>query len=494
MGSGPCRRQDFFVVYPETASAIVPCALLRREVHFGAAVVLGFGPHAHFLVFRRVHPSVGIGGVVFLRVLVEGRDAGWQSAPYVTEVDAGTDGRLHAILLALVFVGILQALFRREYLGHVATVREGIGDVPLHVGLLYIAERVALEILVLVPQHALLELGKVLVRIGLLVPHHGTFAIEVLVTATQPSAFGQGQHAWVEVVFEHHVFFRREETVVPEGDDGSHYIVSLMWLVVHVAIVECHEVGKGIEVVGVVETAVDVRDARRNLSVEAPHLHHVDFARLVLPARIPRNHLLALGANIRYHFRHEGLVREAHLVCTDVQVRHVGKGFAYLVDEELQNLGTFGALHVVAEGAHEGCAMARHVDFGDEEHVVLLTELHEFLGFFDGVVLALQAGHVHTIVQHREYLAFQAPCLVLGEVPMEHVDLVSGEDFDFLLQLVEREVAAADVVHETTDLEGWPVDNLACLVRTLLLLQLAEGLQCPVHALLGSGFYLDALG
>ena len=102
----------------------------------------------------------------------------------MTEVDAGTDGRLHAILLALVFVGILQALFRREYLGHVATVREGIGDVPLHVGLLHIAERIALEILVLVPQHALFELGKVLVRIGLLVPHHGTFAVEILATAT----------------------------------------------------------------------------------------------------------------------------------------------------------------------------------------------------------------------------------------------------------------------------------------------------------------------
>ena len=287
MGCRPCRRGDFFVVNPQAASAVIPGALLGRKVHFRAAVVLGFGPHAHFLCLRRVHISVSISRVVFLRVLVEGRDAGRQTAPYVTEVDTGTDGRLHAIFLAIVLIAVLQALFGWEGLRHVAPVREGIGDVPLHVRLLHITERIALEMLVLMPQHALFKLGKVLECLCLLIPHHGSFAIEVLRATAQPSAFGQGQHARVEIVFEHHVLFLREETVVPQGHDGAHHIVRLLRLVIHLAVIQRHEVGKGVEVVGIVETAVDVRDARSHLSVEAPHLHHVYLARLVLPSRIP---------------------------------------------------------------------------------------------------------------------------------------------------------------------------------------------------------------
>ena len=176
-----------------------------------------------------------------------------------------------------------------------------------------------------------------------------------------------------------------------------------------------------------------------------------------------------------------------------MQIRHIGKGLAHLVDEELQNLGSFGALHVVAEGAHKGGAVSRHVDFGDEEHVVFLAELHQLLRLLNGVILALQTGHVHAVVQHREDFALQAPCLVFGEVPVEDIDFISREDFDFLLQLVHRQIAAADVVHEATDFERRPVDDFASLVSALLFFELTEGLQGPVHALLGNGFHLDAL-
>ena len=431
--------------------------------------------------------------MVFLRVLIEGRDAGRQASPYMTEIDTGTDGRLHAIFLSFILIAVLQALFGWEHLRHVAPVRESIGDVPLHIRLLHITERIALEILVLMNEHTLFEGGKVLVRLGIFVPHHRSLAVEVLRATPQPSAFGQSQHARIEVVFEHHVLFRREQTVVPQGHDSTHHIVGLMRLVIHLAVIQCHHIGKGIEMVGIMETAIDVRDARCHLSVEAPHLNHVDFTRLVSPSRIPRNHLLASFTDEGHHLGHECRIREAHFVRSDMQIRHIRKGLAHLVDEEFQNLRTFGALHVMTEGTLEGRAVSRHIHFGDEEHVVRLAERHEFLGLLDGVILALQTSHVHTVVQHRENLAFQSPCLVFGQVPMKDIDFISGEDFDFLLQLVHREIATADVMHESTNLEGRPVHYLARLEAALLLLQLTECLQCPVHTLLGSRFDSDAL-
>ena len=243
------------------------------------------------------------------------------------------------------------------------------------------------------------------------------------------------------------------------------------------------------------ETAVDVRNARSDLSVEAPHLHEVYFARLVFPSRVPGNHLLALGADVGHHFRHESRVGESHLIGTDMEVRHI-EGFAYLVHEELEDLHAFGALHVVTEGAHEGRTVSRHIDFRDEKHLTRLAIFHEFLGFFQGVIFARHAGHVLGIVQHREDLALQAPCLVFGEVPVEDIDLVTGKHVDFALQLVHGDVASSHILHESAHLEGRPVHDTAILHQALSALlhgQLAQGLHGPVRSRFGSGFDGDTL-
>ena len=225
--------------------------------------------------------------MVFLRVLVGGRNAGRQSAPHMAQVDARTDGLLHAILLAFVFILVFQFLFRRKHLCQVAPVRESIHDVPFHIRLLHIAHRVPLQVVFLVPEHTLLEIGEGLVGFGILVPHHGAIAIVVLRTFPHPEAFGQGKHARVEIVFEQHVRFLGEQAVMPQGDDGAHHIGILLRTVVHTAIIQGHHIGESIEMVGIMETAVYVRNARSDLSVEAPHLHEVYFARLVFPSRVP---------------------------------------------------------------------------------------------------------------------------------------------------------------------------------------------------------------
>ena len=140
--------------------------------------------------------------------------------------------------------------------------------------------------------------------------------------------------------------------------------------------------------------------------------------------------------------------------------------------------------------------MSRHINFGDEEHLALLAIFHQFLGLFQRVELARHSCHVLGIVQHRENLALQAPCLVFGEVPMEHIDLVSGEHVDFAFQLVHGDVATAHILHESAQLEGWPVHDLAILdlaTHGLLHGQLAQGLHGPVHARFGHGFDVDGL-
>ena len=80
--------------------------------------------------------------------------------------------------------------------------------------------------------------------------------------------------------------------------------------------------------------------------------------------------------------------------------------------------------------------MPWHIDFRDQQHVMLFAESNQFLRFFNGIILTVQTSHVHTIIQHRENLAFQAPCLIFCEMPMEYIDFVSRKDFDFLLQFI----------------------------------------------------------
>ena len=133
--------------------------------------------------------------------------------------------------------------------------------------------------------------------------------------------------------------------------------------------------------VSVVVTAVDGRDAFLCLSTIAPELHHVDFARLVVPARVVGDDLLALVADVFHHHRNEIQIGELNLVGSYMEIRYI-KRSAYLIDDVFQNLSALLALHISLEGTLKGSTVSRHIDFRNQEHLVLLAEFHELSGLF----------------------------------------------------------------------------------------------------------------
>ena len=244
------------------------------------------------------------------------------------------------------------------------------------------------------------------------------------------------------------------------------------------------------------EFTIDVRNAWSHLSTEAPHLHHINFTRLIVPTRIPRNNLLTFCTNVRYHFGYKCLVPKIHFICSNMEIRKFCKSFTNFIHQQLQNFHTLRTLHIVTERTHESSTMTWHINFRNQQHVVFFTESHQFLGFLNSIILSLQTGHVHAIVQHRENLAFQTPCLVFSQMPMKHIDFITGKDFNFLLQFIQRQIASAYVVHKATNLECRPIDDFISLYRSTLTIlhhQLAQSLNSPIHAFFSHGFYFDAL-
>ena len=135
--------------------------------------------------------------------------------------------------------------------------------------------------------------------------------------------------------------------------------------------------------------------------------------------------------------------------------------------------------------------MSRHIDFRNQQHVVLLAESDQFLRLLNGIILTLKTSHVYAIIQHRENLAFQAPCLILCQMPMKNIDFITGKYFDFLLQFIYRQITASDIVHETTNLECRPVHDFTSLETTFLIFQLTKSLQSPIDTFFSSCFHLD---
>ena len=141
-----------------------------------------------------------------------------------------------------------------------------------------------------------------------------------------------------------------------------------------------------------------------------------------------------------------------------MEIRYVESG-AYLIDDVFQNLSTLLALHIGLESTLKGCTMARHIDFRNQEHLVLLAEFHQLSGLIKGIELPLFTLHIFRRIELRIFPAFQSPSLVFGEMPMENIDLVSAQQTDFALQFLYRNIASAHIVHEAADSEGRPVGD-----------------------------------
>ena len=64
-----------------------------------------------------------------------------------------------------------------------------------------------------------------------------------------------------------------------------------------------------------------------------------------------------------------------------MEIRYI-KRSAYLIDDVFQNLSALLALHIGVEGTLKGSTVSRHIDFRNQEHLVLLAEFHELSGLF----------------------------------------------------------------------------------------------------------------
>ena len=167
-----------------------------------------------------------------------------------------------------------------------------------------------------------------------------------------------------------------------------------------------------------------------------------------------------------------------------MQIGHI-EGVASLSYDVLHDACALSSLHAEAKGALKGSAMSRHVNLRDEQYVVLTAEFHEFASLSQCVKLALRALHIGWCVELRIEFALQSPRLILGEMPVEGVNLEAAEHGYFSLQFVHGDIAAPDVVHISTYAERRPVGDFAQRQEPLALLvccQLRHGLACPIES------------
>ena len=238
-------------------------------------------------------------------------------------------------------------------------------------------------------------------------------------------------------------------------------------MIVDIALVDTHQVGKHVEVVGVVISAVYVCLARCKITAGTPHLCIGSIESILANAidGIPYLHLLALALHVGYHFV-QVCCCSSHLVTTDVDIWSIGKYLTHLVEHLLQHLLAILGLHAKSHCALKGLAMARHVNLGNHCHTMLLGSSQQALAVLLCVVLSLEACHGCAGSQLGISLHLKAPCLVLGHVPVEGINLETREQFHLLHQFVYGDERTAHVVHIATQFECRPVLHTHSLQRS----------------------------
>ena len=180
---------------------------------------------------------------------------------------------------------------------------------------------------------------------------------------------------------------------------------------------------------------------------------------------------LAGGALLPTHF--------GALVTTDMNVfrgENIHHLEQYVVDK-FESLVLTGAEHIVADaplsrnliratgttqlgvGGQGGHHVAGQVDFGDDGDTQVGGILHDVAQFvlriesaIGGVVVVVPLFGNHRFAAHAAHfgqtgvlLDFDAPALVVGEVPVQRVELVHGHDVENAFHLVGREEVAGYV-------------------------------------------------
>ena len=134
--------------------------------------------------------------------------------------------------------------------------------------------------------------------------------------------------------------------------------------------------------------------------------------------------------------------------------------------------------------------MSRHVDLGHYSDAAFLGVGNHLADFVVGVELALVATFplVLGIIELRIGLALDAPSGMVGEVPMEVVQLVEAHQIQGFLQQAERLIVAPRVVHEATERIGCPVVDFAVGHHAISANQLVQSALRPNGIACDGGF------
>ena len=263
-GVVPHGRIYTHAVYPYIRAFAVPVAVVGRFVLLATAVVLELNLCAHGLCCGAVYvcPGVGCGIAVVCAAVVGGDDV---VAPGVAQVDTGAC--CHTCVVGCTVVGVafvekgcacvLACLFGGEYCRCVTTVGEGVGDAPAYVCLFYIGDGLVFQRVGFVEEETAFPVGK-LVELLAAVGEHCTAFLNVFFTATNPSTLGTCNYVGVHIVLFNNVGLGGSLAVVPVGRNCSSNLFVTLLHIVDVAAVDTHNIGKHVEVVGVVVTAVDI--------------------------------------------------------------------------------------------------------------------------------------------------------------------------------------------------------------------------------------------
>src|SRR5688572_20744356 len=115
--------------------------------------------------------------------------------------------------------------------------------------------------------------------------------------------------------------------------------------------------------------------------------------------------------------------------------------------------------------------MPRHFDFGNDRHIAFGRVAHFILRVETAMRNAVADVWIEVLLDHRLLPAsadtrqarvlpdLDAPSLVLGEVPVEGVQLVARHEVDVPLDERHRLEVAADVEMEAAPGEAWCVDD-----------------------------------
>ena len=114
-------------------------------------------------------------------------------------------------------------------------------------------------------QETALPVGELLILLAA-VGQGSTALLNVLLATANPSTLGTCNHVGIEIVLYDDIFLGRCLAVVPWSRYCSRNVGVTLLLIVDVALVYTNEVGKHVEVVGVVIAAVNVGQAVDDLS------------------------------------------------------------------------------------------------------------------------------------------------------------------------------------------------------------------------------------